>query len=245
MDPSTIITHSAKLLNNLLHEEGKRLSSVNIDHLDFSISHFLDNTNQVLLHFIQSATESTYNKSRGYLNDHIKKIHHFFILCILITTTNSKNLTPLHNILADAVEVNGGSRELLKILNRLGCAASPDTHDRYVTYHAEQQQQTNVWNTMSPNIFTFASVDHFDMLQTHAAVYTGHQHRSFHGTTVQLVQPNATLQFSSSNMDLPSQLSLCDLNNRRSRSDTPSNSPHKHGKVGPKRRRTTIPIEKN
>ena len=46
-------------------------------------------------------------------------------------------LTPFHNILADIVETSGGSRELLRILNRLGCTPSPDTHECFVTYHAE------------------------------------------------------------------------------------------------------------
>ena len=42
-------------------------------------------------------------------------------------------------MITDAEEMFGDCRLLLRILNRLGCTSSPDTHDHFVTQHAEAQ----------------------------------------------------------------------------------------------------------
>ena len=75
--------------------------------------------------------------------------------------------------MADIVEMCSGSRQLLRILNDLGCTTFPDMHNWFVTQHAEAQCNDSVWNELSYKAFTVASVDNFDILQSYATVYCG------------------------------------------------------------------------
>ena len=144
----------------------------------------------------------------------------------------------------------------MRLLNRLGCVSSPDTHDRFVTHHAVAKRERSIWDDLPKNVFTIASVDNFDMLQSYAAVYCGDQKRSYHGTTVQLVQPMAHLEWSHTESDIvhipPVNMTTVQANHidtpstldeversvqlRHPCSDSPLSSPHKLGKVGPKQR---------
>ena len=58
----------------------------------------------------------------------------------------------MHDLLADIIEMCGGSHQLLRILNRLGCSSSPDTHDRFVTHHAKAQHTHSIWDELPPAV---------------------------------------------------------------------------------------------
>ena len=47
---------------------------------------------------------------------------------------------------------------------------------------------------MDQSTFTIASTNNINFLQSHASVYAGSQHHSWHGTGVQVVQPQQRLK---------------------------------------------------
>ena len=61
------------------------------------------------------------------LNTHVKKVRHFFCLCVLLFCTNDRCHLPLHALITDVVEKYGGSAMLIRMLNRLGACSSADT----------------------------------------------------------------------------------------------------------------------
>lgn len=82
--------------------------------------------------FHDDATQSQHQSSKSSrLSIHTRKIWHFFVLLLMMFCTNPLKPTVFHNALGNIVETSGGSWQLIKILNRLGCVSSPDTHDRF------------------------------------------------------------------------------------------------------------------
>ena len=87
------------------------------------------------------------------------------------------------------MESCGGSSELITILNRIGATASLPTLNRHILSVSEEREKEGVSSVLIDKSFTVASADNIDFLQSHAAVYSGSQHRSYHATSVQVLQP--------------------------------------------------------
>ena len=132
-----------------------------------------------------------------------RKLRRFSCVCMLLFTMNSQCSFPLHTVLADVVETCGGSVRLLKILNRLGVCASADTHARYIQYRIQQKKEEGPLHGYGNNAFTVVSADNLDFVHSYARVYCGKQESSWHGTTVQFVQPQP-ITLASHDMETPS-----------------------------------------
>ena len=75
----------------------------------------------------------------------------------MLFTTISSCATTLYHLVTDTVELNGGSRVLIRVLNRLGVCVAADTHDRIVTDVAEKQKAKPLWSQLTANVFTIAT----------------------------------------------------------------------------------------
>ena len=189
-DKEILLKRSGNMVNDLLHDEITKLKSRQIDLTSFDLSSSISSTNNLLWQFICSCTQSVRERTGRKNQDdaHVKTVRRFFLICMMRFTTNPQCYTELHQLVAEAVEVQGGSRKLIKLLNRLGVSVSVDTHDEFVTDVAEKEKEKGIWNQLLRFICTFFSADNLDFLQRHAAVYCGDQTRSYHGTTLQVTK---------------------------------------------------------
>ncbi len=95
---------------------------------------------------------------------------------------------------------------LVKILNCLGVCASADTLSRFIQYKVSTFRE-NKMKGLSPDSFTVVSSDNIDFMHSFARVFCGHQTSSWHGRTVQAIQPLPSL--SAHETRLPSNDSPC------------------------------------
>lgn len=160
----SLLTEAGNVINDIIHEETKRTSNDITDLTNFTLDESIENTNSLLWNFVCLCTRSKRERTRESNKDdaHTKTVRRYFIVCMMIFATNPSFNTLLHHLVADTVEVCGGSRRLIRILNRLGVCVSTDTHDRLVTYLAEDQRERSVWSELSQDKFTLASIDNID-----------------------------------------------------------------------------------
>lgn len=63
--------------------------------------------------------------------------------------TNSECYSPFHVLLADAIECNGGSTELIRIFNRIGAVSSVETLKRVIQSVSQEIKSQGVLSLLA------------------------------------------------------------------------------------------------
>ena len=148
------------------------------------------------LHLWEAVTQLTMSKNErcGKSKENTtKRTRRFFIVSAILFCTNDQYSMPLHTLLTDMVHSQGGSDLLIRILNRLGVCASFDTLLRYIQYKVQCSNVKEGNDLLKPDAFTIVSADNIDTLHSYAQVCKGVHSSSWHGTSIQAVQPLPSL----------------------------------------------------
>ena len=96
---------------------------------------------------------------------------------------------PFHFLLTEAILCQGGSLELVKLFNRVGAAACIETNSRLATQVSYERIAHGFELDLINSTFNVVSIDNVDILQPHSFVSSTDTTRSWHGTSVQCIQP--------------------------------------------------------
>ena len=199
-------------LNEEIHSQIKILLEEDarspFEYHDLDIDEFLKGINPSVWEAICLITRSlTERQGRAKLNDqtsssyHQKKLRRFFLLCAVFFCTDERCSFPLHTLLADMVESQGGSQLLIRILNRFGICASSDTLARFIQHKVKSMSRPKF---QKPESFTIVSADNIDFQLSFTRVFCGKQTSSWHGTSIQAVQPLPSLSQCQNDLEIPS-----------------------------------------
>ena len=186
--------YRAKFLTDAFKDNPESIATT-----DFAAS--LSSTDPLLLSFLTTLTQSVRRSKRNLFSDaSSSESQHcsisprssrlFYALCVLQFCTNSTCSVPLHILLTEAVMCHGGTLELVQLLNRLGAIASVETANRLATHVVQKRLSRGIQPEFQPQMFTAVSVDNIDILQPYSFVSASDLTRSWHGTSVQCVQPH-------------------------------------------------------
>ena len=195
-DDTELLTFCDKI-NKRIHQQVRSTTSKDAqtpyDVATFNLQSCIDNIDPILWKMVVLITRSVREVQRHIAPENIshqRKLQCLYTLCVMLFNTNRMCSVPLHLLLTDLVEAQGGSSELVRLLNNVGAIASADTHQRHVQFYIERKRKEGILSELNVEQFTVVSVYNIDFLQRHAYVYCGDQSRSWHGTTVQAVQPS-------------------------------------------------------
>ncbi len=195
-DPSTVTLNAGvnKLVTHLVADsrrDAKQCVNLDVEAFITTISKFAPGLWEHICMLTQSVNERKGRKASTTTTSYatrIKRLRRAYLAAVMLFTTNSECAYPFHVLLSDAVEAYGGSSELI-ILNHIGAIASLDTLKRVMHSVSYSRCRDGLRGLLVAGAFTVASAD---FLQSHASVYSGCQHRSWHATSIQLVQPRPT-----------------------------------------------------
>ena len=186
-----LVKHFCLKMNRRMHNQiniiNQQDSAEPFDISAFDVQTWIESIDPVLWHMIVLLTSNP-TERRNFSPESIssqRKFQCLYTLCVLLYNTNRSCSIPMHLLLTDLVESQGGSIELIRMLNRVGGIACEDTH-----IYSSQWRRGRSLSDLREGEFTIVSVDNIHFLQRHAQVYCGDQHRSWHGTSIQAVQPS-------------------------------------------------------
>ena len=186
---NSLLAKVCTTMNTKLHHQAQKfMDKRKTDEMDLTsldMDQLIDSIDPALWSMIINLTKSCREAIRPDKHPltHSRKLRCFYCLCVMLFITNNQCNKPLHVLLTDVLASHIGAQDKIKILNQLGAVASEDTHARYCQDIVQKKRQEG--NTSLLSTFVAISVDNVGFLQSHAAIYSGDQHRSWQGTTVQ------------------------------------------------------------
>ena len=123
----------------------------------------------------------------------MKKLRRFTCMCMLMYCMDDRCYLPLHCLITDLIDSCGGSTKLIRYLNRLGICSSLDTLSRVIQQHVNMREHKGPEQELHSSAMMVVSADNIDFMHRYAHNYCGRQSTSWHGTTIQIVQPQPSL----------------------------------------------------
>ena len=190
-------------LNDRVHNEVRRLLAANVHtpmkHDQLDVERFIQEADPQLWQAVCLLTRSVSDRKSlktdgtNSLANRTKRLRRFFLLCVLLFCSDDRCSVPLHTVLTDMIDSQGGSALLVRILNRLGVCASLDTLSRFIQDQVRQSDRKYEHADLHSTGFTVVSADNIDFQHSYARVFCGKQASSWHGTSVQAAQPLPSL----------------------------------------------------
>jgi len=133
-------------MNGKIHKQIKLITDADsncpYDIFQFDVEATIASIDPLLWRMIVFLTRSVSETSKGTEPVKIsyqRKIQRLYTLCVVLFGTNRCCSVPLHLLLTDLIDSQGGSNELIRLSNRLGAVASVETHRRYVQFQLEKK----------------------------------------------------------------------------------------------------------